>query len=107
MYEVNRSRFVELMNRHSDMLELVFSQFEEGSLSKVEDFVFIRCEDDVTILDASTLDSTPRYVNWYKLYHVGRCVRIMGFTEESHLIDFLDQVYAALKKGGRERCPTT
>lgn len=97
MYEINRSRFVELMYRYSDMPELVFSQFEEGGLSKVENFVFIRWEDDVTILDASTLDRTPQYVNWYKLYHVGRCLRIVGFTEESDLIDFLDRVYAALK----------
>ena len=97
MYEVNRSRFVELMNRHPDMLELVFDQFEDGSLSQVESFVFIRWEDDVTILDASTLDSTPRYVNWYKLYHVGRCVNIMGFAEEDSLIKFLDLLYDTLK----------
>lgn len=93
--EMEREDFVKLMYEMVDMDKL-FDIFD-GYLTQTTDFVFLRNEDDVSII-YKELDSEPKIINWYKLTHVGRCLNLWGFKSVDDLRGTLNTLNEDLKE---------
>ena len=97
--KIERDEFVKFM-KHENTIELLFMGFEYlGDLFQTESFIFYNdCGGDVSIIDKYTLDrEKPRIVNWYKLYHVGRCLNITGFEDMEDLEAWRSELNEELK----------
>lgn len=92
--EMERDDFVKLMYEKVDMDKL-YDKFD-SYLSQTMNFVFLRNEDDVSIIDKA-LDREPKIINWFKLTHVGRCLNLWGFESIEELGYVLEDLNEDLK----------
>lgn len=93
--EMECDDFVKLMYERVDMDKL-FDIFD-GYLSQTTDFVFLRNEDEVSII-FKQLDGEPKIINLYKLTHVGRYLNLWGFENVNELKEILDLLNINLKE---------
>lgn len=101
MVKIDRERFCEIMKRF-DKDKCIITAFENnGCLFKSDNYIFINeWNGDVSIIDQYTLDNTPKLINWYKLYHLGRCLNVYGFNSELDICRFIFKVIKELKENG-------
>lgn len=68
---ISRDKFVQILrevftNKLKDFLEL----FQQGEIITTDNFNLYRVEEEIYIVNTRYLF----IINWYKLYHVGRCL---------------------------------
>lgn len=68
---ISRDKFVHILkevftNKLEDFLEL----FQQGEIITTANFNLYRVEEEIYIVNTSYLF----IINWYKLYHIGRCL---------------------------------
>lgn len=97
---MDRDTFAQLMLK-DDRIEIICAAFEHfGDIFKTESFAFIledKTNGDVNIIDIASMDGDIRYINWYKLYHVGRCLKINNINDDE-LSEFIDNVISELRE---------
>lgn len=75
-YQIERDDFCKLM-KECDPQDKILEVFENWTICQTDTYLFIHNEEDVSIIDKDSLDKKhPRIINWYKLYHYGRCLNI-------------------------------
>ena len=99
MLEMERDDFCRMFNE-MDPEGLIADSFEDcGPLFETESYLFHNnpCG-DVSIIDKYSLDKVPRVINWYKLYHVGRCLNLHGFLRGEDVREMIGEIVEELRE---------
>lgn len=83
---ISRDKFVQILKEiFSDKLEDFLELFQEGKIITTDNFNLYRNEEEIYIVSTKYL----YIINWYKLYHIGRCLSFSYNISEVELKELL------------------